>query len=76
MPPLPVISARTAVRVFGQFGWQVARRESSHIVLRKEGHPARLSVPDHRTVARGTLRHLIRLADLTVQEFVEALESL
>ena len=32
-----------------------------------------LSVPNHRQVARGTLRSLIARADLTVDEFVEHL---
>ena len=35
--------------------------------------PATLSVPNHRQVARGTLRSLIARADLTVDEFVEHL---
>jgi len=76
MPPLPLVSARIAVRVFAKFGWYVARRESSHIVLRREGYWASLSVPEHGKVARGTLRTLIRTAGLTVQEFVDALERL
>jgi predicted RNA binding protein YcfA (HicA-like mRNA interferase family) len=76
MPPLPVISGRTAVRVFVSLGWEVARRKASHIVLVKEGEAATLSVPDHREVARGTLRRLIARARLTVDEFGEALERL
>ena len=32
-----------------------------------------LSVPNHREVAKGTLRGLIRTADLTVAEFCDAL---
>jgi hypothetical protein len=39
----------------------------------KEGEMATLSVPDHRSVAKGTLRSLIRSAGLTVEEFVAAL---
>jgi len=37
------------------------------------GEMATLSVPDHREVAKGTLRSLIRAAGLTVDEFVRAL---
>jgi predicted RNA binding protein YcfA (HicA-like mRNA interferase family) len=40
----------------------------------KEGEQVTLSIPDHREVARGTLRSLIRNAGLTVQEFVAALK--
>ncbi|MDB5330026.1 MAG: putative periplasmic or secreted lipoprotein [Phycisphaerales bacterium] len=53
---LPVLSGRDVVRVFAQFGWQKARQSSSHIVLTKAGEIATLSVPDHKEVARGTLR--------------------
>lgn len=40
--------------------------------MTKEGENATLSVPNHKEVARGTLRSLIRSANLTVEEFVEA----
>ena len=69
---LPVLSGREAARVFGKFGWQVARQASSHIILTKSGEVATLSVPDHKEVAKGTLRSLIRLANLTVDEFAAA----
>lgn len=58
------------VRVFTKLGWEVARQRGSHIILVKEGAMATLSVPDHREVARGTLRSLIRDAGLTVEEFL------
>ncbi|MCC5601305.1 type II toxin-antitoxin system HicA family toxin [Nostoc favosum] len=55
------------------FGWEVARQSGSHIILVKEGELATLSVPEHREVAKGTLRSLIRTAGLTVNEFVSAI---
>jgi len=72
MPPLPVLSDREVVRVFAALGWDVARQRGSHIVLAKDGHLATLSVPDHRIVAKGTLRSLIRAANVTVEEFLAA----
>lgn len=69
---LPALSGREVVRVFESFGWAVARRRGSHVVMTKEGEIASLSVPDHREVAKGTLRSLIRSANLTVDEFVRA----
>jgi len=72
VPPLPSLSGREVVRIFESFGWTVARQRGSHIILVKEGHIATLSVPDHREVAAGTLRSLIRSADLTVPEFLAA----
>jgi predicted RNA binding protein YcfA (HicA-like mRNA interferase family) len=70
---LPVLNGREVVRVFESFGWEVARQSGSHIILVKEGELATLSVPEHREVAKGTLRSLIRNAGLTVNEFVSAI---
>ncbi|MCU0833666.1 MAG: type II toxin-antitoxin system HicA family toxin [Chromatiaceae bacterium] len=71
-PPLPVLSGREVVRVFEALGWSVARQSGSHIILVKDGEMATLSVPDHREVAKGTLRGLIRAAGLTVADFMAA----
>ena len=73
MPRLPVLSGEDTVRNFERLGWSVARQRSSHIVMTKPGEIATLSVPNHSTVAKGTLRSLIRSARLTVSEFCDAL---
>ncbi|MCF7817686.1 MAG: type II toxin-antitoxin system HicA family toxin [Kiritimatiellales bacterium] len=70
MPPLPSLSGREVVQFFLRDGWKVARQRGSHIILVKDGHIASLSVPDHKEVAKGTLRGLIRAADLTVDQFI------
>ncbi len=75
MPPLPVLTPREVVRVLERLGWRVARTRGSHIILVREGHPATLSVPDHREVARGTLRTLIARAGLTPEEFLARLSD-
>ncbi len=64
-----LMSGREAVRVFQALGWQVARQRGSHIILIKTGSIATLSIPDHKEVARGTLRGLIRAADMLVDDF-------
>ena len=73
MPALPVLSGRKVVRVFENLGWQQARQRGSHIIMVKEGEIATLSVPDHKEVARGTLRSLIRTAGITVEEFISGI---
>lgn len=75
MASLPVLSGIDAVKVFQRFGWSVARQSSSHIVMTKEGEIASLSIPNHKEVARGTLRSLIRSANLTVDEFTQKRKS-
>ena len=71
MPALPVLSGRKVVRVFEKLGRQVARQRGSHVIMVKNGEMATLSIPDHKEVARGTLRSLIRTAGITVEEFCE-----
>jgi predicted RNA binding protein YcfA (HicA-like mRNA interferase family) len=69
MASLPILSGRDVVKAFAKDGWQMARQRGSHMILVKNGHMATLSVPDHREVARGTLRSLVRSSGLTVEEF-------
>jgi predicted RNA binding protein YcfA (HicA-like mRNA interferase family) len=75
MPALPQLSGRETVRAFETLGWKVSRQKGSHIILVKDEHIATLSVPDHKEVAKGTLRSLIRSAGLTVSEFVDSLKD-
>jgi predicted RNA binding protein YcfA (HicA-like mRNA interferase family) len=73
MASLPVLSGQEVVRVFESCGWNVSRQRGSHIVMTKEGELVTLSVPNHKEIAKGTLRSLIRAANLTVDEFVAAI---
>ena len=70
MATVPLLTPREVVRTFRSLGWQVARQRGSHIIMTKPGHIATLSIPNHRQVARGTLRSLITKAGLTVEEFL------
>ena len=70
MSRLPLVSGKDAVRAFERIGYRASHQTGSHIILRHESPPHRhLSVPNHREIARGTLRGLIRDAGLTVDEF-------
>lgn len=73
MPPLPVISGAEAVRAFERAGWRRDRQRGSHVVLVKSGHISSLSVPQHRELAPGTLRSLIRAAQMNVDDFARLL---
>jgi hypothetical protein len=45
-----------------------------HIILRRADPPhRRLSIPNYKELAKGTLRALIRKAGLTVDEFAQLL---
>jgi predicted RNA binding protein YcfA (HicA-like mRNA interferase family) len=71
MPVLPVLSGAEVVRLLERFGWKVSRQAGSHIILTKAGSIYTISVPNHKEVARETLRSIIRSADITVEAFLE-----
>lgn len=74
MTKLPRVSGRETIKALGKLGYEVDRQRGSHIVLRRSAPPhRRIVVPDHRELAKGTLRAIIRHAGLTVSEFVEFL---
>lgn len=73
MPKLPVISGAGAVKAFVKAGWRIDRQKGSHVVLLKQEHVASLSIPQHRELAPGTLRSMIRAAGMTVEEFIRLL---
>ncbi len=70
MTSLPLMEPRDVVKKFEKHGWEISRQRGSHIIMTKKGHIATLSIPNHKEVARGTLRSLIARAGLTVDEFL------
>ena len=73
MAQLPVVSGAEAAHAFKRAGWARDRQRGSHVVMLKPGSNVSLSVPQHRELAPGTLRALIRAAGLTVDEFIALL---
>ena len=73
MPKLPVISGAQAVKAFQRAEWATCRQRGSHVIMLKPGSIASLSIPQHRELAPGTLRSLIRASGMSVAEFVELL---
>ena len=74
MSKLPALSGAAAVKALGRAGYHVDHQTGSHIILRQIAAPhRRLTVPNHRELAKGTLRSIIREAGLTVEQFTELL---
>ena len=74
MAKLPVISGKDAVRALAKRGYLLDHQTGSHMILRHKDPPyRRLTIPNHKELAKGTLRAIIRDAGLTVEEFVQLL---
>ena len=68
MKKLPVVSGSKVIKALMKMGYYTRDQEGSHVHLR---HPFRkpLTVPNHKEIARGTLRQIIKDVGLTVEEF-------
>jgi predicted RNA binding protein YcfA (HicA-like mRNA interferase family) len=67
------ISGKEAVKAFEKVGWQSRGQVGSHRILTKPGVRSNLTVPMHAELKQGLLRTLIKVADLTVDEFLALL---
>ncbi len=73
MSRLPAVSGKQVIKALIQMGYYVRDQDGSHVHLR---HPIRkpLTIPDHKEVAKGTLRAIIREAGLTKNQFSDLLD--
>lgn len=67
------ISGKEAVTAFRRAGWVSLGQVGSHLVMTKPGVRVNLSIPQHKELSVGTLRALIKHADLSVDEFLDLL---
>jgi len=72
MPKLSIISGQKLVSILAKIGYIVDHQTGSHIILRHKSPPyRRLTIPNHKEIAKGTLRAIIKQAGLTREEFLE-----
>ena len=76
MSKLPIISGRDLIKSFAKIGYEIDHQTGSHVILRHKMPPhRRLTVPNHREIAKGTLRAIIRQAGLSREDFFEILKD-
>ena len=73
-PKLPVASGAQLIKAFGKLGYYIRSQQGSHIHLRHPILPP-LTIPNHREIARGTLRAIIRQAGLSLDDFINLLKK-
>lgn len=67
------LSGQRLVRALERTGFVVKRQRGSHIILRRENPAARVVVPDHKVLRVGTLRSILHIAGITVDELLALL---
>ena len=71
MPKLPHLSGAEVQRALERLGFQKTRQSGSHVIM-KRGFKGCV-VPMHSEVKVGTLAGLLRQAEVTPEEFMQAL---
>jgi predicted RNA binding protein YcfA (HicA-like mRNA interferase family) len=71
MSKLPVVSGQDVIKALAKIGYEFDHQRGSHVVLRQTFEPyRRITVPNHKEIAKGTLRKIIRDVGLSVEDFV------
>jgi len=71
---LPVVSGRDLAKALAKIGYLHDHQRGSHMILRHQNPPhRRLTIPDHKEIARGTLKNIMREAGLTLEELLDLL---
>lgn len=71
---LPVVSGKDVVRALAKKSYAIDHQTGSHIILRQAAPPyRRLTIPNHKEIAKGTLRATLRQSGLSIEEFVSLL---
>ena len=73
MSKLPQVSGSDLVRALQKVGFTVRRQHGSHIIMRRDEPFAQTVVPGHRQIDRGTLRAILRQAEITADELIKLL---
>lgn len=71
---LPAVSAQEVINVLRKLGYEKDRQRGSHIIMRQVENPyRRITIPNHKEIAKGTLRVIIRETGLSIDGFIRLL---
>ena len=72
MPKLPRLSGTQVIKLLEMFGFIQIRQKGSHIILKKKSTEREIGtvVPNHKELADGTLRGILKQAQITPEEFL------
>ncbi|HEY9770790.1 MAG TPA: type II toxin-antitoxin system HicA family toxin [Coleofasciculaceae cyanobacterium] len=75
MPKLPRISSKKAIRALERLGFEKTRQTGSHVIMKKITSDGLVGcvVPIHKELKTGTLKGILRQAQLGLEEFIDNL---
>ncbi len=72
---LPIVSGEDVIKALHKAGFRVVRQKGSHVRMEKktEKGTIKVTIPLHPTLKKGTLRIILKQAELSVEEFIKLL---
>ena len=76
MPKLPIVSGLDIVKVLSKLGYLHKRTSGSHAILQKETSSGNITIPVplHKELAKGTLKSIMRQANLSLEDLLKLLK--
>lgn len=73
MPKLPIVSGKETIKKLEKLGYIIVRKKGSHMRLHQIGNSKLkpLTVPLHKCLKFGLLHHIIKDANLSIEEFIK-----
>jgi predicted RNA binding protein YcfA (HicA-like mRNA interferase family) len=75
VPKLPVVSGKDVVKALSKIGFEHVRTNGSHAILNKQTEQGKITIPVplHKELAKGTLKSIMRQAELTLEDLLKLL---
>jgi len=69
-----VLSGKDVIKILSKIGFKHVRTKGSHAILNKlDDYKGKITIPVplHKELAKGTLKSIMKQADLTLEEFLK-----
>jgi predicted RNA binding protein YcfA (HicA-like mRNA interferase family) len=72
MTKLPIVSGMEVLKALSKIGYYIRDQKGSHVHIRHPEKPP-LTIPMHKELDRGTLKSIMKGAELSVEELIDLL---
>jgi len=73
-PRLPALKPKQVIRALSKAGFFVDHQTGSHVIMYKDDSSPPVTIPYHnKDLKRGTVRNILKQAQLTAEEFIKYL---
>jgi predicted RNA binding protein YcfA (HicA-like mRNA interferase family) len=75
MTKLPILSGKDVFKILSRIGYEHIRTRGSHMIMIKQTENGKktIPVPNHKELAKGTLKAIMMQADLKLDELINLL---